>query len=216
MIYFISLLPQKEQLNVPQPLQRQLNFLLPNKNSPENSMEFKGESGPSLAAENCETRIKSSPNVLADFMDQYERRLKDLENKVTEHDLENDLLKQNIRHLTDAVRDVSNKVYHIQRTLEFQKREHDAFQGNLNALQIEQIDLQARFNRLLESPLPQAELARLNRSMEVIQEWIVRLERHSRSHGGMLTNLANSVTALANQVSRVRHVTTLGVDIQRV
>ena len=179
-------------------------------------MEFKGESGPSLAAGNCETRITSSRSVFADFMEQHEKRLNDLENKVAQHDVvlrENFLLKQDVRHLADAIRDVSNKVYHIQRTLECQKREYDTFQGNLNALLNEQINLQARFNSLLESPLPQAELVRLNRSMEVIQGRILRLERHSRSHGGLLTNLTNSITALANQV---RHVTILGVDIQRV
>ena len=47
------------------------------------------------------------------------------------------------------------------------KRDFDAFQENLNALQNEQIDLQARSKRLLESPLQDGEFARLNRIMEV-------------------------------------------------
>lgn len=178
-------------------------------------MEFKEEIAPTLkevAAGNCDTRNPSSRNVF----DQHEQRLSDLENRVAQHDLvlrENFLLRQDICHLTDAVRDVSYKVDRIQHTLECQKRDYDTFQGNLIALQNEQINLQARFSRLLESPLPLGELARLNRSMEVIQEKILRLERHSRSHGGMLTDMANSVSAMADTL---RHVRVLGVDIQRV
>ncbi len=178
-------------------------------------MEFKEEIAPTLkevAAGKCDTRNPSSRNVF----DQYEQRLSDLENRVAQHDLvlkENFLLRQDICSLTDAVRDVSYKVDRIQHTLECQKRDYDTFQGNLTALQNEQINLQARFNLLLQSPLSHGELARLNRSMDVIQEKILRLEQHSRSHAGMLTDLSNSVIALANQV---RHVTILGVDIQRI
>lgn len=219
-----SLLLQKGQLNVTQPLQRQVPFLLSSnvaskiKNCRINDLEFKEEIAPSqkeVASGNSDTRNTFSRNSL-DVTDQHEQRLNDLENRVAQHDLlikENCLLRQDIRCLTDAFRDVSNKVDHVQRTLDCQKRDFDAFQENLNALQNEQFNLQARFNRLLESPLQQGELARLNRNMEVIHERIVRLERYSRSHGGMLANMANSVTALADAV---RHVEILGVDIQRI
>lgn len=213
------MLLQKEQFNVNQLLQRQVPHLLSgNKvskiNSRENSLEFKGEITPTpkeVTSGNSDTRNTSSRNSVTD---QHEQRLNDLENRVAQHDLlirENSLLWQNIRHLFDAFGDVSNKVDQVQHTLERQKRDFDAFQGNFNALQNEQINLQARFNRLLGSPLQHGELARLDRSMEVIQERIARLERHSRSHGGMLANMANAVTDLADAVRRVEIL-----DIQRV
>ena len=181
-------------------------------------MKLKEEIAPSLkevAAGNCDTRNTSSRHD-SDVTEQHEQRLNDLENRVAQHDLllrENSFLREDIFHLTDAVRDVSNKVDHNQRILECQKRDYDTLLENLNALQIEQINLQTRFNRLLESPLPHGQLARLNRSMETIQVKIVRLERHSRSHGGMLANVADSVTALADTL---RHVRVLPVDIQGV
>jgi len=125
--------------------------------------------------------------------------------------MENPLLRQNIRRLSVAFCDVSNKVDRIQHTLDCQQRDFGAFQENLNALKNEQINLQARFNRLLESPLQRGELARLNRSMDVIHERIARLEHHSRSQGGMLANTANRLTALANWMRREEIL-----DIQRV
>ena len=221
MICSNSLLLQKEQFNT-QFLQRQVPFLLSSskaskiKNSRENSLEFRGQIAPipkEVASGNSDTRNTSSRNAVTD---QHEQRLNDLENRVAQHDLligENSLLWQNICHLSDAFRDVSNKVDHVQHTLDCQKRDFDAFQENLSALQNEHITLQARFNRLLESPLQHGELARLNRSMEVIQERIARLEGYSRSHGGMLANVANTLTALADAV---RPVQILGVDIQRI
>ena len=212
---------QKEQLNVNQLLQRQVPFLLSGstaskiKKSRESSLELEGEIAPTpkeLTSGNSDTRNTSSRNSVTDRLEQ---RLNDLENRVAQHDLlirENALLRQNIRHLSDAFRDVSTKVFQVQHTLDCQKRDFDAFQGKFNALQNEQINLQARLNRLLESPLQHEELARLNRIMEVIQERIERLERCSRSQGGMLANMADAVTALANAV---RDGQILGV-IQRV
>lgn len=215
-----SLLLQKEQLNVNQLLQRQVPLLLSGnkvskiKNSQENSLEFKGEITPTpkeVTSGNSDTRNTSSRNSVTN---QHEQRLNDLENRVAQHDLlirEIPLLWQSICHLSDAFRDVSNKVDCVQHTLDCQERDFDTFQENFSALQNEQINLQARFNRLLESPLQHGELARLNRSMEVIQERIARLERYSRSHGGMLANMANTVTDLADAVRRVEIL-----DIQRV
>jgi len=220
MIFNNLLLLQKEQLNVNQLLQQQVPFLLSGskagkiRNSRENSLEFKGEIAPTpkeVTLGNSDSRNTSSRKSVAD---QNEQRLNDLENRVAQHDLlirETPLLRQRIRHLSDAFRDVSNKVDQVQHTLDCQKRDFDDFQGKLNALQNEQFNLQARFNRLLESPLQRGELARLNRSMEVIQERIERLEHYSRSHGGMLANMANTVTDLADAVRRVEIL-----DIQRV
>ena len=182
----------------------------------ENGLEFKEEIAQSpkeVASGNSDTRNTSSRNSVAD---QHEQRLNNLENRVAQHDLlirEIPFLRQRIRHLSDAFRDVSNNVDRLQSTLDCQKRELDAFKENLNALQNEQINLQIRFNRLLESPLQHGELARLNRNMEVIQERIAQLEGYSRSHGGMLANIANTLTALAGAVRRAG---ILGVDIQRL
>ena len=217
-----SLLQQKEQLNF-NDLQRQVPILLSGskvskiKNSRENSLQFTGEISPTpkeVTSGNSDTRNTSSRNSI---IDQHEQRLSDLENRVAQRDLlikaENTLLWQNIRHLFDAFHDVSNKVDQVQHTLDCQKRDFDTFQEDLNALHNEQINLQDRFNRLLESPIQHGELARLNRSMEVIQERIQRLERYSQSHGDMLANMANRLTALADAVTREQ---ILGVDIQRV
>lgn len=213
-----SLLLQKEQLNVNQLLQRQVPFLLSGstaskiKKSRENSLDFKGEIAPTpkeLTSGNSDTRNTSSRSSVSG---QLEQRLNDLENRVAQHDLENYHLWQSIRHLSDAFRDVSTKVDQVRHTLDCQKRIFDAFQGNLNVLQNEQINLQARFNRLLESPHQHGELARLNRSMEVIQERIARLERYSRSQRRMLANMADKLTTLADAV---RDGQIIGV-IQRV
>ena len=216
-----SLLQQKEQLNF-NDLQRQVPILLSGskvskiKNSRENSLQFTGEIAPTpkeVTSGNSDTRNTSSRNSI---IDQHEQRLSDLENRVAQHDLlkaENSLLWQNIRYLFDAFHDVSNKVDQVQHTLDWQKRDFDSFKQNLNALHNEQINLQDRFNRLPESPVQLGEFARLNRSMEVIQEKIQRLEGYSQSHGGMLANMANRLTALADTVRRVGM---LGVDIQRV
>ena len=216
------LLLQKEQLNVNELLQRQVPFLLSGskaskiKNSRENSLQFTGEIAPTpkeVTSGNSDTRNTSSCNSITD---QHEQRLSDLENKVAQHDLlirENSLLRQDIRHLCDAFHDVSNKVNQVRHTLDCQKRDFNAFQENLNALQNEQMNLQDRFNRLLESPVQRGELARLNRNMEVIQERIARLEGYSRSHGGMLANMANALTDLANAA---RPAQILGVDIQHL
>lgn len=217
-----SLLQQKEQLNF-NDLQRQVPILLSGskvskiKNSRENSLQFTGKIAPTqkeVTSGNSDTGNTSSRNSITD---QHEQRLSDLENRVAQHDLliraENCLLWQNIRHLFDAFHDVSNKVDQVQHTLDCQKRDFDAFQENLNALHNEQINLQDRFNRLLESPVQHGEFARLNRSMEAIQDSIQQLEHYSRSHRGMLTNMANRLTALA---TAVRRVGMLGVDIQPV
>lgn len=197
------LLLQKEQLNVNEILQRRVPILLTGskaskiKNSRENSLQFTGEISPTpkeVTSGNSDTRNTSSRNFITD---QHEQRLSDVENRVAQHDLlirKNSLLCQNIRHLFDAFHDVSNKVDRVQHTLDCQKRNFDAFQENLNALHHEQINLQDRFNRLLESPVQHGEFARLNRSMEVIQERIARLEGNSRSQGGMLANMANALT----------------------
>lgn len=222
MICSYSLLLQKEQLNVNELFQRRVPLLLTGskagkiKSSRENSLQFTGEIAPiakEVTSGNSDARNTSSRNSITD---QHEQRLSDLENRVAQHDLlisENSLLRQNIRHLCDAFHDVSNKVDQVQHNLDCQKRDFDAFQENLNALQNERIHLQDRFNRLLESPVQHGELARLNRSMEVIHERIERLERYSRSHGGMLANMANTLTALADAVTREQ---ILGVDIQHV
>ena len=176
----------------------------------ENSLDFKEEIAPSpkeVASGNSDTRNTSSRNSVAD---QHEQRLNDLENRVAQHDLlirKIPFLRQDIRHLSDAFRDVSNKVDRLQRTLDCQKRDFDTLKENVNALQNEQINLQVRFNR------QHGELAMLNRNMEVIQERIARLEGYSRSHGGMLANIANRLTALADAVRRAE---ILGVDIQRL
>jgi len=212
-----SLLLQKEQLNSNQHLQRQVlssNVAGKINYRRENSLEFKEEIAPTpkeVASGNSNTR--NTPSHIS-VTDQHEQRLNDLENRVTLHGLllmENTLFRQNIRRLSVAFCDVSNKVDRIQHTLDCQQRDFGAFQENLNALKNEQINLQARFNRLLESPLQRGELARLNRSMEVIHERIERLEHHSRSHGGMLANTANRLTALANWMRREGIL-----DIQRV
>lgn len=171
----------------------------------ENSLEFKEEIAPTpkeVTSGNSNTR--NTPSHIS-VTDQHEQRLNDLENRVARHDLlvmENSHLRQNISRLSVAFCDVSKKVDRIQHTLDYQQRDFGAFQENLNALKNEQINLQARFNRLLESPLQRGELARLNRSMEVIHERIARLELHSRSHGGMLANTASTLTALANWMRR--------------
>jgi len=179
----------------------------------ENSLEFKEEIAPTpkeMASGNSNTRNTPHNSVT----DQHEQRLNDLENRVARHDLllmENPLHWQNIRRLSVAFCDILKKVDRIQHTFDCQQRDFGAFQESLNALKNEQSNLQARFNRLLESPLQRGELARLNRSMEVIHERIERLEHHSRSHGGMLANTANRLTALANWMRREEIL-----DIQRV
>lgn len=160
-----------------------------------------------LSAGNNDTRSASSFCSLAvQITEQHEQRLQNLENMVLQLKQDNLQLKQDNLRLNNELREVIRKVDYIE-----QVNDYDFFQ--VNALQNEQVNLRAQFNRLMENPLSHEERDRLIRNMEAIQERIGRLEQRLLSHRNMLTDISTSVRSLANAVASDR---VPGVDIQPV
>ena len=202
----VLFLLQKGHINANLP--RQVNFLLSgniagqNRNSAENCLEFKEELNPSLN-DTMARNTASSRNSVPNASDQHEQRLINLENQVAH--LTRCILKQNqvINHianvnshlvsendrLKDAVRDVNNRLYRIQVSLNDHRMKHDDHQANFTTLQNEQRNRSAEFARLI-------------RDMADAQERIRRLESHLNAQGTMLGNISDSVRDLAATLTR--------------
>ena len=205
----LLLLLQKEEWNNTLPLSRKLNLF----SSCNEVGEIEQIAPPvkELTVGNADTQSTSSCHS-------HEQRLNNIENRLAQYDLlfeENIRLKKSVQSLTSAFLDLKSKVDHIEHGLAnaLQTIGYDNFLGSLNALNIEQIHLQAQLNRLLENALSRDEQGRLMRHMEAMQGRIGRLEQHLLSHRNMLTNISTSVRSLANAVTSDRLP---GVDIQPV
>lgn len=208
-----------QELNNTLPLSRKFNL------SPAvNEVGIKekiASSSKAVSAGNSDSRSVSSPGFFeVPINEQHEQRLNDLESKFDlllqenlERRQENLQLRQENRYLTNVIHDVNRKVDELSRAIFCHSNHYDRFQASLNALQNDQINLQAQFNRFIENPLSHEDRARLVRHVEIIQERIRRLEQHILSHGNMLTDISTSVTSLANAVASDRIP---GVDIRPV
>jgi len=203
---------QEKELNNTLPLSRKFNL------SPAvNEVGIKekiASSSKAVSAGNSDSRSVSSPGSFeVPITEQHEQRLNDLESKFDLLLQENLERRQENRYLTNVIHDVNRKVDELSRAIFCHSNHYDRFQASLNALQNDQINLQAQFNRFIENPLSHEDRARLVRHVEIIQERIRRLEQHILSHGNMLTDISTSVTSLANAVASDRIP---GVDIRPV
>ena len=203
----VLFLLQKGHINANLP--RQVNFLLSgniagqNRNSAENCLEFKEELNPSLN-DIMARNTASSRNSVPNDSDQHEQRLINLENQVAHltrcfseqnevtnyiANVNSHLVSENDR-LKDVVRDVNNRLRHIQVSLNAHQMKHDDHQANFNTLQNEQSN-------------QSVELARLIRDTAAVQERITRLEGRVNAQGTMLRNVSDSVRGLATLTRRV-------------
>jgi len=201
-----------QELNNTLPLSRKFNL------SPAvNELGIKekiASSSKDVSAGNSDARsVSSLCSVEVPITEQHEQRLNDLESKFDLLLQENLQLRQENRHFTNVMHDVNRKVDELSRVIFCQNNHYDMFQARLNALQNDQINFQAQFNRFLENPLSHEHRVRLVRHVEIIQERIRRIEQHVLSHGNMLTDISTSVTSLANAVASDRIP---GVDIRPV
>lgn len=150
------------------------------------------------------------------------RRLQFVEKKIAQHDLlfeENSQLKQEVKRLSSALRDVQRKLERIEvmfaNSLCWQSDCFKALWETFEALKLEHSSLRAQMDIPALREL-HVKLTRTMRSIAAMQEQIRNLEQHTQSHGNMFGDLSNAVTSLANEVGVLLSERILGHDIERV